>query len=60
MLDVKENIYPTLKQYTEINTSLGNINLKLDDWSDADNVRRDLLYKWNDVYHLEFTPMYYL
>ena len=60
MLDVKENIYPTLKQYTEINTSLGNINLKLDDWSDADNMRRDLLDKWDDVYHLEFTPMYYL
>jgi hypothetical protein len=60
MLDVKENIYPTLKQYTEINTALGNINLKLDDWSDADNSRRDLLDKWDDVYHLEFTPMYYL
>lgn len=60
MLDVKENIYPTLKQYTEINTALGNINLKLDDWADADNMRKDLLDKWDDVYHLEFTPMYYI
>lgn len=60
ILDVKENIYPTLKQYTEINTALGNINLKLDDWSDADNQRKDLLDKWDDVYHLEFPPLYYL
>lgn len=60
LLDVKENLYPTLKQYTELNTAIGNINLKLDDWQNAESERKDLLEKWNDTYHLDFQPMYYI
>ena len=30
LIDVKENLYPTLKHYTELNTAIGNINLKID------------------------------
>lgn len=59
LLDVKENLYPTLKQYSEINTALGTINLKLDEWADADNMRKDLIDKWDDTYHLDFPTMYY-
>jgi hypothetical protein len=59
-LDVKENLYPTLKQYTELNTAIGNINLKLDDWQNADDQRRDLIEKWDDTYHLDFKPLYYV
>lgn len=59
LLDVKENLYPTLKQYTEISTAIGNINLKIDDWADAENQRRELIDKWDDTYHLDFQPLYY-
>lgn len=59
ILDVKENLYPTLKHYTEINTAIGNINLKLDDWAEADNLRKDLIDKWDDSYHLDMRPLYF-
>lgn len=60
LLDVKENLYPTLKMYTELNTSIGNINLKLDDWANAEQDRKELLDKWDDVYHLDMKPIYYI
>lgn len=60
LLDVKENLYPTLKQYTELNTAIGNINLKLDDWANAEDQRRELVEKWDDTYHLDFQPFYYV
>lgn len=59
LLDVKENLYPTLKMYTEVSTSIGNINLKLDDWASAEDQRRDLLEKWDDTYHLDHKNIYY-
>ena len=59
LLDVKENLYPTLKQYSEINTAIGTINLKIDDWADAENLRKDLIEKCDDTYHLDFKPIYY-
>lgn len=60
LLDVKENLYPTLKQYTEISTAYGNINLKIDDWQNAENDRKELINRWDDSYHLDFKPMYYI
>jgi len=60
MLDVKSNLYPTLKMYSELNTAIGNINLKLDDWSNAESAREELINKWADTYHLDMTPLYYI
>lgn len=59
MLDIKEYMYPTLKQYTEINSAIGNINLKLDDWANAESERADLINQWDDTYHLDMQPMYF-
>lgn len=59
LLDVKENLYPTLKHYSEINSAYGNINLKLDDWANAESDRKELINRWDDTYHLDFQPMYY-
>ena len=58
-LGVKANLYPTLKQYNEINTAIGNINLKIDDWQDAESQYDQLLEKWDDTYHMDMIPMYY-
>ena len=59
LLDVKENLYPTVKQYTEIQTAVGNINFKLDGWENAESDRKELLNKWDDVYHLDHKNLYY-
>lgn len=61
LLDVKENLYPTLKQYTQINSAIGNIDLKIDDWANAEGERKELLERWDDSYHLDIGPsMYYI
>lgn len=60
LLDVKENLYPTLKQYSQISTAIGNIDLKIDDWSNAESERNDLINQWDDTYHLDLpNPQYY-
>lgn len=59
LLDVMENLYPVMRQYAEINTAVGNVNLKIDDWADATSKRDDLLSRWDDSYHLDIpTPIY--
>ncbi len=60
ILDVKAGLYPTLKNYTSLQTAYGQIDLKLDNWENAESDRRELLDRWEDTYHLDvFTPMYY-
>lgn len=59
LLDLKDNLYPTIKQYTEIQTAIGNINFKLDSWENAENDRKELLNRWDDVYHMDQKVLYY-
>lgn len=59
LLDVKENLYPIFKNYTNLSTVYGNIDLKIDTWENAESERRDLIEKWSDTYHLDMTPMYF-
>lgn len=59
LLDVKENLYPTLKRYNNIPTAIGNIDLKIDDWENAENDRKELINRWDDTYHLDFQSMYW-
>lgn len=58
LLDVKTGLYPTMKQFTEINTPIGNINLKIDDWADSESKREELLNNWNDRFLLDYLPYY--
>lgn len=58
LLDVKNLLYNTMKHYDEIQSAFGTINLKIDDWANAADQRRDLIERWSDVYHLD-TPVYY-
>lgn len=53
LIDVKRFLYNTMKHYTEIQSAYGNINLKIDDWSNAESERKDLIEKMKDSYHLE-------
>lgn len=60
LLDVKENLYPTYKQYTDLQTAYGNINIKIDDWADAENERKELINQWDGVFMLDNQTLYYI
>lgn len=53
LLDVKRLMYNMMKHYNEIQTAHGTINMRIDDWSNAESERRDLIERWRAVYHLE-------
>lgn len=54
LLDMKIFLYNNLKYYDEINTAYGNIKLRIEDWSNAESQREDLLQKWSEVYHINW------
>ena len=56
ILDVKHALYQILKHYPEINSAYGNINLKIDDWAQAESERKTLLDEWENTYHMDVIP----
>ena len=52
-LDTKVFLWNTLKHYNEIPTAFGTINLKLEDYQQAESDRNALLDKWRDLFHLD-------
>lgn len=60
LLDTKRFLYGILKHYNEIQTAHGNINLRIDDWANAEQDRRELLKEWDGKYHLDSTPVYFI
>lgn len=59
LLDIKSNLYPTLKYYSENETAIGRINLKLDKWEQAEDDREALIKEWDETYHFDQQPFYY-
>lgn len=59
LLDIKVNLYSNMKYYTELQSAYGTINLRIDDWSNAEAERKDLLNTWGDTYHLDGPQMIY-
>lgn len=59
VLDVKDMLYQTLKHYTDIQSAYGNISLKLDDWQNAAQDRKQLLDDWDATYHMDVIPFVY-
>lgn len=53
VIDIKKFLYSSMKHYTEIQTAYGNISLKIDDWANADQERKDIIEKWRDLFHLD-------
>lgn len=47
-LDIKCWLYPELRMYDKLETADGAIDLKIDDWADAQKERDDLLYDWRN------------
>lgn len=53
LLDIKRFLYNIMKHYSELQTAYGSLNLKIDDWANAESERRDVVEKMKDTYHLE-------
>ena len=59
-LDVKRTLYNTLKHYNEIESAYGRINLRIDEWANAEQDRQELLNQWDDSYHEDRKQLYWL
>lgn len=60
LLDTKIILYENLKHYSGIDTVHGRIDLKIDDWANAQSERDDLVKEWEDTYHFNGTQLYYM
>lgn len=47
-LDIKAGLYPELKMYDKLQSADGEIDLKIDDWADAEKERQELLDEWRN------------
>lgn len=47
-LDVKCGLYPELKLYDKLQSADGEIDLKIDDWANAEQERQELLDSWRN------------
>lgn len=48
--DLQIALYNELKHYDKIDTTFGQIDLKIDDWADAESKRDDLLKLWDTTF----------
>lgn len=53
LLDIKRFLYNTMKHYNELQTAYGTVNLRIDDWSNAESDRKEVIERMKDTYHLE-------
>ena len=49
-LDVKKFLFDNLKLYNNLQTAYGNVELRIDDWSNAEQERNDLLNEWEELW----------
>ena len=56
LLDAKMYLYNQLKYYTTIQTAYGQMDLKIENWENAESERADLLNNWDENYHLDSCP----
>lgn len=47
-LDLEEYMYTRLKRVQNLDLGIGSIELKIDEWQDSGNRKRDLLKEWSD------------
>lgn len=54
-LDFRRTIYSNLKYWNELRTAAGEYNLRVEDWSGAEDARNELLDQWTETHHEERT-----
>ncbi len=60
LLDVKANLYPTVKHYNGIETAYGRVDLHIDDWANAEEQRKEMLREWDETYHLDMAQLIFV
>lgn len=60
ILDVKMNLYATIKHYNEIQTAYGTINLNIEDWQNAASERKDKIEQMDNDFHLDLAQLIYV
>ena len=60
LVNAKVFLYNNLKHYTSMETAYGHIDLKIDDWSNAEGDKKELLDGWDDTYHLDQNPFFWI
>lgn len=53
LYDTEINFYQVAKHWGKLETAIGNIELNIDDWANAEDKRQQLLDDWMNLYHLD-------
>lgn len=53
VLDVQRTLYNQLKNMTNVGSAFKEIQLKIDDWSNAESSRKELVEKWTNTFHYD-------
>lgn len=57
--DLEEYFYQKLKRVQNLDLGIGSIELKIDDWADAANKKRDLLKELDETCNLDYEHIMY-
>ena len=52
-LDVQRVLYNQLKNMTNVGSAFKEVTLKIDDWSNAESARKELIEKWTNNFHFD-------
>lgn len=52
-LDVKRTLYSMLKNMNQVGSAFKEIQLRIDDWSGAEDARNQLVEKWTNTFHFD-------
>lgn len=53
VLDVQRTLYNNLKNMVNVGGAFKEVNIKIDDWSNAESQRRELIDKWTQTFHYD-------
>lgn len=59
VLDTEEFLYNKLKRIDELDVGVGNIKLKIENWENAAQEKRDLLKEWDEYVNLDIDTINY-
>ena len=60
VLDLEEYLYNQLKRKDQLDVGVGTINLKIDEWANARDEKKQLLETWdNEGANLDIDPINY-
>lgn len=52
-LDVQRTLYNQLKNMNQVGSAFKEINLKIDEWANAESQRKELVDKWTGTFHFD-------